>query len=81
MPEPRERLGIRVDNQIYRWREGEVVIFDDAYEHGASALRSLQTLLPRAKGAASTSTAWLRSVVQLSATQRGLCLLKVSAES
>jgi ornithine lipid ester-linked acyl 2-hydroxylase len=33
VPEPRERLGIRVENQIYRWREGEVVIFDDAYEH------------------------------------------------
>jgi len=28
VPEPRERLGIRVENQIYRWREGEVVIFD-----------------------------------------------------
>jgi len=35
VPEPRERLGIRVDNQMYRWREGEVVIFDDAYEHEA----------------------------------------------
>ena len=35
VPEPRERLGIRVENQIYRWREGEVVIFDDAYEHEA----------------------------------------------
>jgi beta-hydroxylase len=33
VPKPRERLGIRVENQIYRWREGEVVIFDDAYEH------------------------------------------------
>jgi Aspartyl/Asparaginyl beta-hydroxylase len=28
-------LGIRVGNEIYRWREGEVVIFDDAYEHEA----------------------------------------------
>ena len=28
VPEPRERLGSRVENQIYRWREGEVVIFD-----------------------------------------------------
>ena len=28
VPELRERLGIRVENQIYRWREGEVVIFD-----------------------------------------------------
>jgi len=35
VPEPRERLGIRVDKQIYRWREGEAVIFDDAYEHEA----------------------------------------------
>ena len=35
VPEPRERLGIRVENQINRWREGEVVIFDDAYEHEA----------------------------------------------
>ena len=35
VPEPREQLGIRVDNEIYRWREGEAVIFDDAYEHEA----------------------------------------------
>jgi aspartyl/asparaginyl beta-hydroxylase (cupin superfamily) len=35
VPEPRERLGIRVENQLYRWREGEAVIFDDAYEHEA----------------------------------------------
>jgi ornithine lipid ester-linked acyl 2-hydroxylase len=35
VPEPCERLGIRVENQIYRWREGEVVIFDDSYEHEA----------------------------------------------
>src|SRR5262249_61971838 len=27
VPEPPERLGIRVENQIYRWREGEGVIF------------------------------------------------------
>ena len=33
--ESRERLGIRVGNQIYRWREEEVVIFDDAYDHAA----------------------------------------------
>jgi ornithine lipid ester-linked acyl 2-hydroxylase len=25
----------QVGNEIYRWREGEVVIFDDAYEHEA----------------------------------------------
>ena len=28
-------LGIRVENEVYRWRKGEVVIFDDAYEHEA----------------------------------------------
>jgi aspartyl/asparaginyl beta-hydroxylase (cupin superfamily) len=35
VPEPREQLGIRVGTQTYRWREGEAVIFDDAYEHEA----------------------------------------------
>ncbi|MDO9411858.1 MAG: aspartyl/asparaginyl beta-hydroxylase domain-containing protein [Pseudolabrys sp.] len=35
VPEPREDLGIRVENEVYRWKEGEVVIFDDAYEHEA----------------------------------------------
>jgi len=35
VPEPRDQLGIRVEKSIYRWREGEVVIFDDAYEHEA----------------------------------------------
>jgi beta-hydroxylase len=35
VPEPREQLGIRVDRQVYRWKEGEAVIFDDAYEHEA----------------------------------------------
>jgi ornithine lipid ester-linked acyl 2-hydroxylase len=35
VPEPREQLGIRVDHSIYRWREGEAVVFDDAYEHEA----------------------------------------------
>ncbi len=35
VPEPREQLGIRVNKDIYRWREGEAVIFDDAYEHEA----------------------------------------------
>ena len=35
VPEPREALGIRVENQVYRWQEGEAVIFDDAYEHEA----------------------------------------------
>jgi aspartyl/asparaginyl beta-hydroxylase (cupin superfamily) len=35
VPDPREHLGIRVGSEVYRWREGEVVIFDDAYEHEA----------------------------------------------
>jgi ornithine lipid ester-linked acyl 2-hydroxylase len=35
VPEPREQLGIRVENAVYRWREGEAVIFDDAFEHEA----------------------------------------------
>jgi aspartyl/asparaginyl beta-hydroxylase (cupin superfamily) len=35
VPEPRDDLGIRVEKDVYRWREGEVVIFDDAYEHEA----------------------------------------------
>lgn len=35
VPEPREDLGIRVDKQLYRWKEGEAVIFDDAFEHEA----------------------------------------------
>jgi len=35
VPEPRDQLGIRVEDQLYRWREGEVVVFDDAYEHEA----------------------------------------------
>ena len=35
VPEPREDLGIRVENEIYRWKDGEAVIFDDAFEHEA----------------------------------------------
>jgi aspartyl/asparaginyl beta-hydroxylase (cupin superfamily) len=35
VPEPREALGIRVAKDVYRWKEGEAVIFDDAYEHEA----------------------------------------------
>lgn len=35
VPEPREQLGIRVDKDVYCWKEGEAVIFDDAYEHEA----------------------------------------------
>jgi aspartyl/asparaginyl beta-hydroxylase (cupin superfamily) len=35
VPEPRDKLGIRVESETYRWKEGEAVIFDDAYEHEA----------------------------------------------
>jgi len=35
VPEPRDQLGIRVEKDVYRWKEGEAVIFDDAYEHEA----------------------------------------------
>ncbi len=35
VPEPRGELGIRVDQEIYRWQEGKAVVFDDAYEHEA----------------------------------------------
>jgi aspartyl/asparaginyl beta-hydroxylase (cupin superfamily) len=35
VPEPRNQLGIRVEKEIYRWKEGEAVVFDDAYEHEA----------------------------------------------
>jgi beta-hydroxylase len=35
VPEPREQLGIRVDKEVYRWQDGEAVIFDDAFEHEA----------------------------------------------
>jgi beta-hydroxylase len=35
VPEPREQLGIRVENDVYRWKEGEAVVFDDAFEHEA----------------------------------------------
>jgi aspartyl/asparaginyl beta-hydroxylase (cupin superfamily) len=35
VPEPREQLGIRVEKEIYRWQEGQAVVFDDAYEHEA----------------------------------------------
>lgn len=35
IPEPREQTGIRVDDRVYHWREGEALIFDDAFEHEA----------------------------------------------
>ena len=35
VPEPREQMAIRVDQQIRHWEEGKALIFDDAYEHEA----------------------------------------------
>jgi ornithine lipid ester-linked acyl 2-hydroxylase len=35
VPEPREKIAIRVDRQVCHWQEGKVLIFDDAYEHEA----------------------------------------------
>jgi ornithine lipid ester-linked acyl 2-hydroxylase len=35
VPEPRERIAIRVDREVHHWSEGKVLIFDDAYEHEA----------------------------------------------
>ncbi len=36
VPEPRERLAIRVGPEQHHWQEGHALIFDDAYEHEAS---------------------------------------------
>jgi beta-hydroxylase len=35
VPEPRERLAIRVGPEQRHWQEGRALIFDDAYEHEA----------------------------------------------
>ena len=35
VPDEPDRIGIRVDDQICHWNEGEALIFDDAYEHEA----------------------------------------------
>jgi len=35
VPEPADRLAIRVRNQVCHWQEGKALIFDDAYEHEA----------------------------------------------
>ena len=35
VPEPADKLAIRVKDQICRWQEGKALIFDDAYEHEA----------------------------------------------
>lgn len=33
VPEQWEKVWIRVDDQILHWKEGEVMLFDDTYEH------------------------------------------------
>ena len=33
VPEPRERVRIRIGNDFYYWREGETLIFDDTFNH------------------------------------------------
>ena len=35
VPEPGDKLAIRVKDQICHWQEGKALIFDDAYEHEA----------------------------------------------
>ena len=35
VPEPRDRIAIRVDDRVCHWEEGRALIFDDAYEHEA----------------------------------------------
>jgi|HubBroStandDraft_1064217.scaffolds.fasta_scaffold220364_2 aspartyl/asparaginyl beta-hydroxylase (cupin superfamily) len=35
VPEPRERVRIRVGRETIHWREGELVLFDDTYRHEA----------------------------------------------
>lgn len=33
IPEPREQCRIRISNELYSWREGKCLIFDDTYDH------------------------------------------------
>lgn len=35
VPEPREKIAIRVADQVCHWEEGKALVFDDAYEHEA----------------------------------------------
>lgn len=35
VPEPHEKVGIRIGSDLCEWQEGRVLIFDDAYEHEA----------------------------------------------
>lgn len=33
VPEPQSRCRIRIGNQVHHWREGELLIFDDSFQH------------------------------------------------
>ncbi len=35
VPDRPDRVGIRIGDRLHHWREGEALIFDDAYEHEA----------------------------------------------
>lgn len=35
VPEPRDRIAIRVGNRICHWEEGRALIFDNSHEHEA----------------------------------------------
>jgi aspartyl/asparaginyl beta-hydroxylase (cupin superfamily) len=35
VPEPADKIAIRVEDRVCHWQEGKVLIFDDAYEHEA----------------------------------------------
>ena len=35
VPEPQDKIAIRVGNEICHWHEGRALVFDDAYEHEA----------------------------------------------
>ncbi len=35
VPEPRDKIAIRVADQVCHWSEGKVLVFDDAHEHEA----------------------------------------------
>ena len=35
VPDQPDKIGIRIDKEVCHWKEGEALIFDDAYEHEA----------------------------------------------
>jgi beta-hydroxylase len=35
VPEPADKLGIRIADRLCTWQEGKALVFDDAYEHEA----------------------------------------------